>query len=140
MQAHDPKNRIERRHSPRHDIDLPVELVLANGTVLPVQGRSLSGSGMQIQCDSWVADEIEPRGIQVHSLAHIRLKAVVDLPVDGQNHRVYALCKIMSAHRRSQDEYILNLAFCDFEADSAKWLDAFLACQQKKTVIKPKVA
>lgn len=128
---------IERRHSPRHSIRVAVDLVLSDGTLLPVESRSMSGSGMQVLCDTWVTDEIEPRGIQVHSVNHIKLKVVTSLPVNGENKKLYALCRIISARRLSQEEYILNLAFVEFENGTETVLDNYLAqFLQKKTVIR----
>jgi hypothetical protein len=126
----------ERRQSPRYEIELAVDLVLDNGSVMTVSTRNISSSGLQIICDTWVTDEIEPRGIQNHAISHIRLKAVTDLPIGEQHKKLYANCRLMSVQRMSQDEYMLNLAFIDFENGSEQNLDKFLdQFQQKKTVI-----
>ncbi|HHO58863.1 MAG TPA: hypothetical protein ENJ64_01375 [Thiotrichales bacterium] len=131
----------ERRHSPRHAIELAADLVLEDGTILPVSIRSISGSGMQILCDSWVTNEIEPRGIQVHSVSHIKLKLVTELPGLHGRHKLYVRCKIMSAQRMSQEEYTLNLAYMDFENGTESALDDFLdRYQQKKTIVKAAIA
>ncbi len=126
----------ERRQTPRYDVKLSVDLVLANGTILSVTTRNISSSGLQINCDSWVTDEIEPRGIQNHAISHIRFKAITELPVGDNTKKLYANCRIMSVQRMSQDEYRLNLAFIDFENGTESILDEFLAqYKQKKTVI-----
>jgi hypothetical protein len=51
--------------------------------------------------------------------------------------KLYANCRIMSVQRMSQDMYMLNLAFIDFENGTESALDKFLDQQyaQKKTVI-----
>ncbi len=126
----------ERRQSPRYEIELAVDLVPNNGSVLTVSTRNISSSGLQIICDTWVTEEIEPRGIQNHAISHIRLKAVTDLPIGDEHKKLYANCRLMSVQRLSQDEYMLNLAFIDFENGSEQNLDKFLdQFQQKKTVI-----
>lgn len=126
----------ERRQSPRYEIELSVELVLDNGSMVTVSTRNISSSGLQIICDTWVTDEIEPRGIQSHAISHIRLKAVTDLPIGDEHTKLYANCRMMSVQRMSQDEYMLNLAFIDFENNSEENLNKFLdQFQQKKTVI-----
>lgn len=113
-----------------------VDLVLQNGSMLPVQSRSISDSGIQVVCDSWAAHEIEPRGIQTHSVNHIKVKVVLELPVADNQKKLYALCKIISARRLSQDEYILNLAYIEFENGTEKILDNYLdRYQQKKTIL-----
>lgn len=126
----------ERRQSPRYEIELSVDLVLADGSILTVNTRNISSSGLQIMCDSWATDEIEPRGIQSHTVSHLRLKAITELPIGDSSKKLYANCRIISVQRMSQNVYILSLAFIDFENDSEKVLDAYIdQHQQKKTVI-----
>ena len=124
---------FERRSTHRYKIKLPVELILENGTVLPVESIDISNTGLQFSCDSWVADEIEPRGIQIHPLDQIRLKAVIDFPgMDKYNSKLYARCRIIVARRLSQDEYLIGLQFKDFENGSERLLEKFIKhCEQK---------
>jgi len=111
-------------------------MVLESGSILTVDTRNISSSGLQIICDSWVTDEIEPRGIQNHAISHIRLKSIIELPVGKENKKLYANCKMLSVQRMSQDTYMLNLTFFGFENGSEKVLDEFLdQYEQKKTVL-----
>lgn len=127
----------ERRQSPRYEIDLLADIVLDNGEPLPVNTRNISSSGLQIICDSWVTDQIEPRGIQNHAVTHIHFKAIIELPVEGRVEKLYVNCRILSLQRLSQDKFMLNLVFTGFENNSETALHEFLEqCQQKKTVIK----
>ena len=127
----------ERRQSSRYEAHLPVDVILEDGTILPVTSQNISSCGLQITCDSWVTDEIEPRGIQSHAISHIRLKAVTELAIGDTAKKLYANCRIMSAQRLSQDVYTLNLAFIDFENGTENTLDEFLdQFEQKKTIIK----
>jgi c-di-GMP-binding flagellar brake protein YcgR len=123
---------FERRSTQRYRVKLPVELILEDGTVLPVESTDISNRGLQFRCDSWVADEIEPRGIQNHPLDQIRLKAVTDFPgMDKYNSRLYARCRIVVARRLSQDEYILGIEFIDFENGSDRLLERYIKqCEQ----------
>ncbi|NOQ89765.1 MAG: hypothetical protein GQ549_02345 [Gammaproteobacteria bacterium] len=126
----------ERRQTPRYEISLPVDMVLSNNKVLSVNTRNISSSGLQIVCDTWITDEIDPRGLQSHTISHIRLKAVTELPIGDETKKLYANCKMMSVRRLSQDEYMLNIAFIDFENGTENVLDEFLdQYHQKKTVI-----
>ena len=124
---------FERRSTHRYKVKLPVELILEDGTVLPVESIDISNTGLQFSCDSWVADEIEPRGIQIHPLDQIRLKAVIEFPgMDKYNSKMYARCRIIVARRLSQDEYLLGLQFKDFENGSERLLEKFIKhCEQK---------
>ena len=123
---------FERRRTLRYRIKLPVELILEDGRVLSVESTDISNRGLQIRCDRWVADEIEPRGIQNHPLDQIRLKAVTDFPgMDKYNSRLYARCRIVVARRLSQDEYILGIEFIGFDAGSDRLLERFIRrCEQ----------
>ncbi len=126
----------ERRQSPRYEVKLSVDMVLAKGNILTVTSRNISSCGLQIICDTWVTNEIEPRGLQSHMISHIRLKAIAELPIGNETKKLYTNCRILSVQRMSQDEYMLNLAFIDFENGSENNLDDFLdQYQQKKTVI-----
>ncbi len=131
----------ERRLSPRYLIDFAVELILSNDCILTVHARNISNYGLQIVCDSWAIDEIEPRGTKNHATGHIRFKAITELPVgegkDKYSKTLYANCRITSVQRMSQDAYMLNLAFIDFENDSEEVLKDFIKqYEQQKTVSK----
>lgn len=127
----------ERRQSPRYNIKLTVDIVLPDGGTLNVKTSNISGSGLQISCDSWATDQIEPRGIQNHAINHLHFKVIAELPIEDDIKKLYTSCRIMSVQRMSQDVFMLNLAFIDFEGGSEKVLDEFLGQYvQKKTVIK----
>ena len=127
----------ERRQSPRYEIDLPANLVLDKGDVLPVSARNISSTGMKIICDSWVTDQIEPRGIQNHAVSHIHFKIILQLPISEGAGKIYASSRILSLQRLSQSKFMLNLVFMGFESDSENVLNEFLEqYQEKKTVIK----
>jgi len=126
----------ERRQSPRYEIALATDLALPGGNILSVITRNISSCGVQIICDAWISEQIEPRGIQSHALGQLRIKAITQLPIGDDTQKLYANCRILSVQRMSQDEYMLNLSFIDFENGSEKILDIFLdQYQQKKTVI-----
>ena len=129
-----PKSVIyERRCTHRYKIKLPVELILEDGAVLPVESVDLSNKGLQFSCDSWVADEIEPRGIQNHPLDQSRLKAVIDFPdMDKYSSKMYARCRIITARRISQDDYMIGLEFIDFENGSERLLEKFIRQNKDK--------
>ena len=116
----------ERRQSPRYEMALTIDMVLVDGSILSVNTKNISSCGIQILCDSWVTDEIEPRGIQNHAISHLRLKVVTELPIGNLSKKLYANCRIMSVQRISQDEYMLNLAFIDFENGTESALNEFL--------------
>ncbi|MFV2058585.1 MAG: PilZ domain-containing protein [Thiohalomonadales bacterium] len=126
----------DRRQTPRYEIELSVDMVLENGNILTVATRNISSCGLQIICDTWTTDAIEPRGIQSHAVSHIRIKTVTELPIGDETKKLYTNCRMLSVQRLSQNEYMLNLAFIDFENGSEQILDKFLdQYDQKKTVI-----
>ena len=120
----------DRRQSFRHPVKLQVDLVLNDSSILPVEATGISANGLEFRCDSWLADEIEPRGIQNHPLDRIQIKVVADLPISDEN-RLYARCRVIVARRLSQEEYVLGLEFIDFERSSEKALARFLSEQEK---------
>ena len=115
----------DRRHGHRYPVRLQFDLVLSDGTILPIEACNISSTGLQFRCDYWLADEIEPRGIQSHPLDRIQIKVVADMPISGEN-RLYARCRVVVARRLSQEEYLLGLEFIDFEKSSEKVLERFI--------------
>lgn len=116
----------ERRRSPRYEIDLLADIVLDSGEVLTACTRNISSTGLQLICDSWSTDQIEPRGIQNYALTHLEFKVIIDLPIADIAEKLYANCRILSFQRQSQDTYMLNLVFIGYENNSENVLDKFL--------------
>lgn len=125
----------ERRLSERHSFQTKVDLILANGTILPIETSNISNSGLQFRCDGWVADEIEPRGIHNHPLERHHVKVVGQLPIES-NSKFYARCRIISARRLSQDTYLISLGFISFEGDGGKALNKLITQFEKRTIIR----
>ena len=126
----------ERRQTPRYLIRQPADLMMDDGSVLTVTTRNSSSNGLQIICDSWVTNKIEPRGIQKHNASHIKIKSIIELDVADESKILYANGRMVSVQRMSQDEYMVSIIFTDFENGSEKILDEFLRQYvQKKTVI-----
>ena len=113
----------ERRNNLRHRVSLELDLVLVNGGILPVTANNLSENGLQFTCDSWVANEIEPRGIHNHPLDHIQIKVVIPFSNDQ---KLYARCRIIAARRLAQETYLIGLKFISFENGSDNVLLEFL--------------
>ena len=126
---------LDRRQSPRYKIDLSAEILLENDSILTVTTRNISSCGLQIICDTWVTEKIDPRGIQNHAVGHIRMKAVIELPVGDETKKLYANCRIMSVQRMSQDEFMLNMSFIDFESGSEQILDMFLDQHEQNKIV-----
>ena len=125
----------ERRQSPRYKIPLAVELVLDSEMILDVTSSNISSCGLKITCDSWVADEIEPRGIQSHATGHLRLKVIIALDINSDTKKIYSNCRVISAQRVSQDEYTLSLAFIDFENGTENILNDFIGQHEKREMM-----
>lgn len=115
---------FERRNSHRYRVELPLELVLENGSILPVTATNISEHGLQFSCDGWVANEIDPRGIHNHPLDNIPLKVVTTLT--GGN-KLYIRCHVVSARRLSQNHYLIGLEFVNFEGGGEHGLLDYLA-------------
>ena len=118
--------KVERRESPRYVVDLTVDIILESGNILTVSTRNISNNGVQIACDAWIANEIEPRGLQSHNISNLRFKIVADLKVNDSIQKFYANCRIMAVHRVSQEEYLLSIKFLDFEKGTQSVLNKYL--------------
>ena len=128
-------NKSERRRSSRYETELAVNLVLSDGAMIAVNTRNISNDGVQITCDIWVADKIEPRGLQNHRISQLRFKIAADLKVDDSIQKFYANCRIMAVHRVSQDEYLLSIKFLDFENGTQSVLNKYLVQNMPVNVI-----
>jgi hypothetical protein len=127
--------KIERRESPRFVVDLSVDIILESGNILTVSTRNISSNGVQIACDAWIANEIEPRGLQSYNISHLRFKIAADLKVDDMIQKFYANSRIMAVHRVSQEEYLLSIKFLDFENSTQNVLNKFLEQNMPVNVI-----
>ncbi len=127
--------KVERRESPRYVVDLSVDIILESGNILTVSTRNISNNGVQIACDTGIANEIEPRGLQSHNISHLRFKITADLKVDDTVQKFYANCRIMAVHRVSQEEYLLSIKFLDFENGTQNVLNNYLEQSMPVNVI-----
>ena len=105
----------DRRRAHRLQVDIPVDLILGDGTVLKVNASNLSLDGLLFSCDDWTSKKIEHRGIQNHPLNHIQISIVANF---SKQKKLYANCRIISARRESQDSYVIGLEFIDFQKNS----------------------
>ncbi|MCP4074741.1 MAG: PilZ domain-containing protein [Gammaproteobacteria bacterium] len=119
----------EQRLSFRHQVDIPVELLLSNGTALKVNACNLSINGILVSCDEWASNQIESRGIHNHPFDHIRINIVAEL--HNQN-KLFANSRIIIARRMSQDNYLIGLEFIDFQNDSDASLQTYINSLEKK--------
>ena len=131
----DMPRKIERRESPRFVVDLSVDIILESGKTLTVSTRNISNNGVQIACDAWIANEIEPRGLQSYNINHLRFKITASLKIDDAIQKFYANCRIMSVHRVSQEEYLLSVKFLDFENGTQSVLNKYLEQSMPVNVI-----
>lgn len=53
---------MERRLSPRVEISLPVDVLMANGQVLSISSIDISYLGMSFNCDYWTVQQLFPEG------------------------------------------------------------------------------
>ena len=115
----------DRRNSVRYPLKLSIELEVENGTTLPIKTINISTSGFQFRCDSWIANKIEPRGIQNHSLNHIDLKIYAKLPFMHEN-SLNAHGHISYTQRLSQEEFVIGVKFTELEESNLKTLEQFI--------------
>ena len=115
----------ERRKVARYMIKLDFDIILDNGTILAIQAYDISLNGLQFKCDSSIANEIEPRGLQSHAHDNITVKVVSRFPT-SKKEKFYAKCLLIAARRLSQNEYLINLEFKDFEKNGGKILQDYI--------------
>ena len=122
---HFPDN-IERRLAPRYDNKLQIDLLLSDTEILPIEICSISLHGLQMNCDGWLADEIEPQGIQKLALSRKKLKIRANLPFDNSFKKIIINTHVAAVRRLSQDEFLIGLEFEDYEDNSEGALKEYI--------------
>ncbi len=119
-----PSTHNEQRLSFRHEVDIPVDLLLlSSSTTLKVNACNLSLNGILINCDEWASKQIESRGIHNHPFDHIQISVIAEL---NKHDKLYANCRIVIARRVSQDNYLIGLEFIDFQKGSHASLQTYI--------------
>ena len=115
----------ERRKVARYMTQIDIDIILKDGTILPVQTHDISLNGLQFSCDGQIANEIEPRGLQSHALDRLKVKVIARFPT-SKTEKFYASCKLIAARRLSQDAYLINLEFYEFEKNGGQVLQNYI--------------
>ena len=117
---------IERRGAPRYNDKIQVDLVLADDEVLPVEICSISVNGLQFTCDGWLADEIEPMGIQKLAMTRKPLIVVSELPFGHYSKHVVISSNVTAVRRLAQDKFLIGLEFNEFEENGESILKDYI--------------
>ena len=119
-------NYKERRVSPRFDDKIQVDLLLSDDNILPVEICSISISGLQNTCDGWLADEIEPQGIQKLAMGNKKLKISANLPFDDISKNVVISSNVVAVRRLSQDKFLIGLEYEHIEDNGTEVLGEYI--------------
>ena len=117
---------IERRVAPRYEDKIQVDLMLSDDNILPVEICSISSRGLQMNCDGWLADEIEPEGIQKLAMRRKQLKISANLPFGNISKNIIIHSTVVAVRRLSQDQYLIGLEHDSLEGDGEYILDEYI--------------
>lgn len=117
---------IERRSAPRYEDKIQVDLLLAEDNILPIEICSISIRGMQLTCDGWLADEIEPQGIQKLAMSRKKLTISANLPFNGSSRNIIIHSYVIAVRRLSQDHFLIGLEFDEIEDDGKTVLEEYI--------------
>lgn len=117
---------LERRVAPRYEDRIQVDLLLPDGVVLPVEICSISIRGLQLTCDSWLADEIEPQGIQRLALSRKKLTINANLPFDDTSKNIVIHSYVVAVRRLSQDNFLIGLEYENIEGNGVEILEEYI--------------
>ena len=117
---------LERRVAPRYEDRIQVDLVLPDDIVLPVEICGISSNGLQLTCDGWLADEIEPQGIQKLATGRKELKISANLPFDRTSKNIIIHSIVIAVRRLSQDKFLIGLEYSEIEDGGDEILDEYL--------------
>ena len=116
----------ERRVAPRYEDKIQVDLVLPDDVTLPVEICSISNRGLQLTCDGWLADEIEPQGIQKLAMSRKRLKISANLPFENISKNIIIHSTVVAVRRLAQDKFLIGLEYEKIEDEGEETLEAYL--------------
>lgn len=117
---------IDRRVASRYKDSIQVDLQITDDEVIPVEICSISEQGIQFNCDAWLVDEIEPKGVHELALNKKDITIKTKLPFDGISKTFVAHSTVNAVRRLSQDKYLIGLSFNRFEDYSKINLDEYI--------------
>ena len=117
---------IERRVAPRYEDKIQVDLMMSDENILPIEICSISNKGLQMTCDGWLADEIEPEGIQKLAMSRKHLKISANLPFENVSKNIIIHSTVVAVRRLSQDQYLIGLEYDTIEDDGEDILDEYI--------------
>ena len=117
---------IERRVATRFEDKIQVDIVLPNDCVIPVEICGISNKGLQFTCEGWLADEIEPQGIQKLATSHKPLIINANLPFDNISKNVVIHTYVIAVRRLAQDKFLIGLDFENIADDGAEILEEYI--------------
>ena len=116
----------ERRVATRFEDKIQIDIILADDNVLPVEICGISIKGLQFTCDGWLADEIEPLGIQKLAMSRKHLIINANLPFDGVSKSIVIHAYVIAVRRLSQDKFLIGLEYENIADDGAEILEEYI--------------
>ncbi|NOX28300.1 MAG: PilZ domain-containing protein [Gammaproteobacteria bacterium] len=119
---------MERRFSPRIEVNLDVDVLLADGQVFTLPGIDLSYMGVSFNCNYWTLQQIFPDGNwsgprdKVNFTLSIKLNDEFTLDCDSVVTRFLRL---------SEDEYHIGVQFLDLDDETQHDLIHFVNGAEK---------
>ena len=116
----------ERRVATRFEDKIQIDIILPDDNVLPVEICGISIKGLQFTCDGWLADEIEPLGIQKLAMSRKQLIINANLPFDNCSKSIIIHAYVIAVRRLSQDKFLIGLEYENIAEDGAKVLEEYI--------------
>ncbi|WP_028304838.1 PilZ domain-containing protein [Oceanospirillum maris] len=98
---------IQRRHSPRYQVDIKSKLQLPDGE-LELRSADICYKGIRLQCPKEDILRVIPLGAQFTPNEHLSIPMKIDL---GSNELFEVNGKVAFCHRQSQTQFLLGLNF-----------------------------
>lgn len=127
---------LERRVATRYKDNIQVDLIMPDDSALPVEISSISIRGIQLVVDGWLADEIEPLGIQKLAMSRKKLKISADLPFDATTKNIIIHSYVISVRRLSQEKFLIGLEYEKIAGNGANTLDAYIDQLRQDTTLR----
>lgn len=116
-----------RREHPRVNLNLPIQVIRANGVVIHSTIFSLSRDGLQLSCDHQTARLIIPKLQQKLAVEPVQIHVRFRLPLSSRPPvEIDVHCLAKYVRRTSQDNYHIGLNYIDLDDDDIDGLERYV--------------
>ena len=119
--------KIEKRISPRVDVQLSAVISVSENLRLTVVVANMSHNGVCVQCNTIARNLITPGGCFIRGLHPLELGISLSVSEkDGDDRQMEALCQVIYSRRIAKDQCQIGLQFKEMDTESRDLLQEII--------------